>query len=101
LQRYHPGTFRVSRNPGSSKIQLENLLYQSLGVKKAIWLREGVAEDAGPGYKSKISDNVYGYGVGGHIDEFARFVNSNTIFLAMPSLKEADRDPIKKITMTE
>jgi agmatine deiminase len=91
-------SFNLPRNPGMTKQEIDSLLYSSLGVTKTIWLREGVAEDPDAGRKGRIVDNVYGYGVGGHVDEFARFVNSNTIFLAMPSLEEATREPIKKIT---
>jgi agmatine deiminase len=91
-------SFNLVRNPHLTKKQIESLLYSSLGVKKTIWLKEGVAEDPGVERKSKIIDNVYGNGVGGHVDEFARFVNANTIFLATPTLKEAKSDPIKQIT---
>ncbi len=92
-------SFNLPRNPFLSKKQQDSLLQMSLGIKKTIWLREGVAEDPGAGTKANIVDNIYGYGVGGHVDEFARFINSNTIFLAMPSLREANTDPIKKITL--
>lgn len=91
-------SFNVSRNPGLTKEQLQSLLEQNLGVKKLIWLREGVAEDPGVGRKARIADNIYGYGVGGHIDEFCRFINDTTLFLAMPSVDETMSDPIKKIT---
>lgn len=91
-------SFSLPRNPFLSKKQQDSLLYLSLGVTKTIWLREGAAEDPGAGTKANIVDNIYGYGVGGHVDEFARFVNPTTIFLAMPSLKEAMTDPVKKIT---
>ena len=91
-------SFNLPRNPYLSRKQQDSLLNLSLGIKKSIWLREGVAEDPGAGTKAKIVDNIYGYCVGGHVDEFARFVNANTIFLAMPSSKEADTDAIKKIT---
>lgn len=90
-------SFNLQRNPRLSKAEQDSLLRLSLGVTKTIWLREGVAEDPGPGTKSRIVDDIYGYGVGGHVDEFARFVNSNTLFLAMPSLEEANTDPVKKI----
>lgn len=70
----------------------------TLGVKKTIRLQEGVAEDPGAGTKAHITGNIYGYGVGGHVDEFARFVDARTIFLAMPTTKEAAADPVKKIT---
>lgn len=93
-------SFNVPRNPGLGKKLLERQLQESLGVTKAIWLQEGVAEDPGAGIAAKITKNIYGYGVGGHVDEFARFVNDRTIFLAMPGLKEAVADPVKKITYT-
>lgn len=91
-------SFSLPRNPHMARTQMDSLLYQSLGVKKTIWLREGVAEDPGVGRRSRIDSNVYGFGVGGHVDEFARFVNANTILLAMPSLEEATADPVKRIT---
>ena len=91
-------SFNLPRNPQLNKEQIEGLLQSSLGVKNTIWLREGVAEDVGAGSKANIVGDIYGYGVGGHVDEFARFVNQNTIFLAMPTLEEADLDPIKRIS---
>lgn len=91
-------SFNLQRNPRLTKKQQESLLRHSMGVRKIVWLREGVAEDPGPGVKARISGNIYGYGVGGHVDEFARFVNSSTIFLAMPSAQEVKSDSLKKIT---
>ncbi len=91
-------SFNLQRNPFLSNRQQDSLLFASLGVTKTIRLAEGVAEDPGVGRHSRISGNIYGNGVGGHIDEFARFVDSKTIFLAMPSLKEAQSDPVKKIS---
>lgn len=91
-------SFNLPRNPYINKNQQDSLLRATLGIKKTIWLREGVAEDPGAGTKANITGNIYGYGVGGHVDEFARFVNAQTIFLSMPSLQEAVADPVKKIT---
>jgi agmatine deiminase len=57
----------LKRNPGLTKKQIENEYKRVLGVKKIIWLNNGLAED-------EVT--------GGHIDEFARFANTNTILLA-------------------
>lgn len=58
----------LKRNPGMTKQQIENEYKRVLGVTKIIWLKKGLAED----------DNI----TSGHINEIARFANSNTILLA-------------------
>jgi len=58
----------LSRNPGLTKTQIENEYKRVLGVKKVIWLKQGLAED----------DLI----TRGHIDEIARFASPNTILLA-------------------
>ncbi|MBK7036823.1 MAG: agmatine deiminase family protein [Bacteroidetes bacterium] len=35
----------------------------------------------------------------GHLDEFCRFVNKNTILISFPDSLEAELDPVKKITL--
>ncbi|MDO8644276.1 MAG: agmatine deiminase family protein [bacterium] len=52
-----------TRNPDLSREQIEQKLNDFLGVKKVIWLQEGIAGDD----------------TSGHIDDIARFVNPNTI----------------------
>lgn len=58
----------LKRNPGMTKLQIENEYKRVLGVKKVIWLKKGLAED----------DAI----TSGHINEFARFSDPNTILLA-------------------
>jgi len=58
----------LKRNPGQSKPQIEAEYKRVLGVKKIIWLKNGLAED------DRITN--------GHIDEIARFADPNTILLA-------------------
>jgi agmatine deiminase len=87
-------SFTLRRNPLYGKAEMDSMLYQALGIRKLIWLSEGVAEDPVPGH-SRIYSDIYGSGVGGHIDEFARFADEHTILLAMPD--SSDEDPIKKI----
>ncbi|RYY53429.1 MAG: hypothetical protein EOO09_18005 [Chitinophagaceae bacterium] len=90
-------SFNRRRNPFFTSRSVDSLLKVSLGISNVIRLSEGAAEDPAP-WQSRISGNIYGCGVGGHVDEFARFINSNTILLAMPTKEEALRDPVKKIT---
>ena len=86
----------LQRNPGRSREAIEEELKTVLGQKKVIWLKEGPAED--PHGLTLITENYLGSGVGGHVDEFARFVNANTILLAFPDSTEAANNPVKRIT---
>jgi agmatine deiminase len=88
-------SFTKPRHPGMNANQFDSLLNVSLGVSNIIWLKEGVAEDPSSLQSYKISDNIYGFGVGGHVDEFARF--ANTILLAFPDSGNLDDDPVKRI----
>lgn len=90
-------SFNLKRNPSFFGEPFAKQLKKKLGIKKIIWLREGVVEDPPPGPRSKIGKNLYGYGVGGHIDEFARFANATTVLLAMPTRSETETDSLKKI----
>lgn len=62
----------LARNPNFSKEQLENYLRGFLGVKKVIWLKQGLPHDH----------------TDGHIDELARFVSSNKIVCAYEENRE-------------
>ncbi len=64
-------SFTLNRNPSLDKKAIEGMLYQTLGIQKVIWLPEGVAEDPRPG-NSRVYKDIYGSGVGGHIDEFCK-----------------------------
>ena len=52
-----------NRNPTLSKEQIEGYLNHYLGAKKIIWLKEGITNDH----------------TDGHIDDFVKFVDANTI----------------------
>lgn len=75
-----------NRNPGKTKEELNTEFKRVLGVSNIIWLKQGVYEDDqtfdGP---INIEGGKKAYTVvttGGHIDEFARFADANTILLA-------------------
>jgi agmatine deiminase len=82
-----------------SKAAIEMEYQRLLGVKKVIWLKNGLLEDShtflGP---LNTINNSKAYTVvttNGHVDEFARFVNDSTILLA--SVDSADlKDPIAR-----
>ena len=54
------------RNPGLKKKDYEKIFLNYLGAKKIIWLKKGI-----------VGDDTHG-----HIDDLARFVSENKIFLA-------------------
>jgi agmatine deiminase len=78
-----------------TKADFENEFKRTLGVTNVIWLGEGLAEDEGWGH---IFDGKYSTGgTRGHADEFARFVNPTTIFLAWVDDNEVDINTINKL----
>src|SRR5262245_18727324 len=58
-----------ARNPGLSKADVEQVLCDSLGVPKVLWLGRGIA-----------GDDTHG-----HIDDLARFVGARTVVTAVES----------------
>lgn len=52
-----------NRNPGKTKKEIEQFLQKYLGIKKTIWLKEGLVNDH----------------TDGHIDELARFISPSKI----------------------
>jgi len=55
-----------ARNPGLSRAAIESTLRDYLGASRVVWLRRGIA-----------GDDTHG-----HIDDFARFVNLETVLIA-------------------
>jgi len=98
------GTIMVSeavemqRNPSMTKEEIETELKRVFNATIIIWLKQGLADDD-LSYKGMLPGNVLPVmTTGGHIDEYARFVNPNTILLAQVSEKERDSNPIAAIT---
>lgn len=55
-----------ARNPGMSRGEVEQAMADYLGVRRVIWLKNGIA-----------GDDTHG-----HVDDLARFVNANTVVIA-------------------
>lgn len=85
----------LSRNPGKSKTEIEAEFKRVLGVTNIIWMNKGLADD--PNWNRKIEGKYYGWGTGGHTDEFVRFADANTVLLAWVDEAEKEKDPIASI----
>lgn len=69
------------RNPGLSREDLEEVFSHYLGVKKVLWLRNGIA-----------GDDTHG-----HVDDLARFTDASTIVIASePDPSDANHEPLKE-----
>jgi agmatine deiminase len=83
----------LAENYPKTKADIEAELQRSLGIRKVIWLKQGIPQDdsqlAGPLYNQIFSD-----GVNGHIDEFCRFSDANTVLISFVSDEEAASHPI-------
>jgi agmatine deiminase len=87
----------LQRNPSKTLAEIEAELRRVLGVKKFIWLKDGLIEDRlfqnqGPFFK-----NYFGGGANMHIDEICRFVNDSTVVLPYIPFEEKDKSPIDSI----
>jgi len=84
----------LDRNPKMTKSQIEEEYRRVLGVTNLIWLKKGPKEEEW----GKLENGVYRIGTGGHIDEFCRFADANTILLAEVSQHESEQNEIAKET---
>lgn len=83
------------RNPKLSRAELERLHLALPGVKRVVWLPEGLAED--PHMRATITGNYVAWGTGGHTDEFVRFADERTVLLAWPDDAEAASHPVARL----
>jgi agmatine deiminase len=85
----------LERNPGATKEFLESEFKRTLGVRKIIWMGQGVAED--PHIIRTITGKYMGGGTGGHTDEYVRFADPKTILLAWVDERERGKNPLNEI----
>ncbi|WP_457639231.1 agmatine deiminase family protein [Persephonella sp.] len=62
----------TNRNPDMTKEEIENALKKHLGIKKVLWLKEGIVGDD----------------TDGHVDDITRFVSEDTLLTAVEKDKE-------------
>jgi agmatine deiminase len=82
----------LQRNRNLTRAQLEAGFRDIPGVRKVVWLGEGLVEDLH--IKGTITGDYVGIGTGGHTDEFVRFADTNTVLLAWVTEEEAERHPL-------
>ena len=88
----------LQRNPGWTLEAMDEEFRRTLGVSKVIWLAEGMAEDELT-FRGRLPGGVYTViTTGGHVDEFARFADAETILLAEITEEERRTDPIAAIS---
>ncbi|MEM9078835.1 MAG: agmatine deiminase family protein [Bacteroidota bacterium] len=85
----------LKRNPQLTKEEIESDFKKCCGIENVIWLPSGVADD--PHNFNRITGKYFGYGTGGHTDEFVRFANDSTILLAWVNQAEKDTHPINQL----
>jgi agmatine deiminase len=86
----------LSRNPGMDLPLIHLALLRLPGVRKVIWLPEGLAED--PLLRATITGDHIGWGTGGHTDQFVRFADARTVLLAWPEDDDVRNHPVARLT---
>ncbi|MBI5721542.1 MAG: agmatine deiminase family protein [Burkholderiales bacterium] len=85
-----------SRNPGVPRAVLERALLRLPGLRKVIWLPEGLAED--PHLRATITGPYVAWGTGGHTDLFVRFADARTVLLAWPEDGDVAAHPVARMS---
>ena len=78
----------LGRNPHLTKEEIEADYRKNFGITNVIWLPSGVVDD--PHNMARIHGDIWGFGTGGHTDEFVRFANDSTILLAWVDAEESE-----------
>jgi len=80
-------------NKPKTKEVIEVELKNALHLEKIIWLKQGIPQDDGQ-FTGPIFEDIYPNGVNGHVDEFCRFANAQTVLISSVSEEEAGSHPI-------
>lgn len=83
----------LTENKPKTKEVIEAELKNALHLKKIIWLKQGIPQDDGQ-FTGPIYQDIYPNGVNGHVDEFCRFADAQTVLISSVSEEEAGLHPI-------
>lgn len=83
----------LAENRSNSRQEVEEEMLKRLHLKKVIWLKQGIPQDDNPG-NGPLTEKVWPNGVNGHVDEFVRFADANTVLISSVSEAEAGSHPI-------
>jgi agmatine deiminase len=85
-------TVEKTRNPHLTLPEIEAELRRVLGVSKIIWMKKGLFEDDHTHLGPLPGDIYTVITTNGHVDEFVRFVDENTVLLA--EVEGSENDPV-------
>ena len=80
-------------NKPKTKPEIEKEISEKLGVKKVIWMKRGLPQDDSR-LKGPLYEQIYPNGVNGHVDQFCRFANAETILISYVTEDEAKQNPV-------
>lgn len=83
-------------NPKLTTKEIEKELKRKIGIKKVIWLNDVLYLDEYEGTQL-IPNKLYTFGAG-HLDNFCRFISSDTLLLAEVPVTDQNLNPVLKIT---
>jgi agmatine deiminase len=86
-------THELDVNKPKTKPEIENEISEKLGIKKIIWMKRGLPQDDSR-LKGPLYEQIYPNGVNGHVDQFCRFADAQTILISSVSEEEANQHPI-------
>lgn len=85
-----------TRNPARTLAEVERELLRLPGMRKVIWLPEGLAEDVH--LRATVTGPYVAWGSGGHTDQFVRFADERTVLLAWPDEADTRAHPVARLT---
>lgn len=86
-------THELDVNKPKTKIDIEAEYKEKLSVENIIWMKRGLPQDDSR-LNGPIYENIYPNGVNGHVDQFCRFADKNTVLIATVTEEEAKLHPI-------
>ena len=86
-------THELDVNRPKTKPEIEKEISEKLGIKNIIWMKRGLPQDDSR-LKGPLHEQIFPNGVNGHVDQFCRFADGETILIASVTDEEANQHPI-------
>jgi len=80
-------------NKPKTREEIEKEYKNKLAIDNVIWLKRGIPQDDSR-LNGPLFEQIYPNGVNGHVDQFCRFADANTILISSVSDEEAKLHPI-------
>lgn len=80
-------------NRPKTKPEIEKEISEKLGITNIIWMKRGLPQDDSR-LKGPLHEQIFPNGVNGHVDQFCRFADGETILIAGVTDEEANQHPI-------